>query len=104
MIDDRPWLFFYPDLQCQIHFGFRIGRFLSFDVRNPHDWTVRIAANIFARWNVRLRRSAAWLNRGRSRDSDLQATISQCVGCAIRRAELLDSTPDIVRAIEQLHR
>ena len=75
MVDNGAWLFFYPDLQRQIRFGFRIGRFLGFDVRNPHDWTVRIAANIFARGNVRFRRSAAWLDGRRSRNSDLQATV-----------------------------
>jgi hypothetical protein len=48
MVDNGTWLFFYPDLQCQIRFDFRIGRFLGFDVGNSHDWTLRIAANIFA--------------------------------------------------------
>jgi hypothetical protein len=75
MIDNGAWLFFYPDLQREIRFGFRIGRFFGFDVRNPHDWTVRIAANIFARGNVRFRWSAAWLDSRRSGNSDLQTAV-----------------------------
>src|SRR5438477_374499 len=59
---------------------------------------------VFARGNVRFRWSTAWLDSRRSGNSDLQTAVGQSICRAIGCADLLDSAPDIVRAIEHLHR
>src|SRR5258708_39518621 len=104
MVDNGTWLFFYTDFQCQIRFDFRIGRFLGFDVRNSHDWTLRIASNIYVGGNVRFRRGAARLDGRRSRNSDLQATIGQRVRRTIGRTDVRGYEPAIIRAMVDLHR